>query len=637
MRRILFVLASVLVMAGVLPLHAAPPSAPQGLTAATSFNNYNPPQHAVYLEWHHVNGPQAPESMEIYLSSGGGAFSSVATIPVADSARRDSLGRDRYVLVQLPPGQHAIYVVAHNADGTSPPSNTVNLDLQAFVIQFPRPEPYDSVFEVNAFSTLTFHATATDNSPVRYFLDIPPGTLPAADQISLDSITGLFSWTPTQRGTYVVKVKVIGVNDHRATAAASFWFEVVDPLEIVMRGPFDITTDTGVVNTVTINARPKLPRASLSIRYAIDSVKGPGSSLDIAIDATTGVLQAVGHTYGEGYTVQVGAYVNGETTPRARWIFPVYVGLPLIGVQGQLMDIDSTRAGLLDGVVTMFARVNVNGLETYQPVDTIVTQNGAFNFGQVWHRTYIFHAVPNDTSYVAGYFRVYGSFSRRVATPMWDSASRISSTDFLAFSLGRTSDTGGVNRLRGGVVGRGVARLKDDRSMESVPPLAGATVFALDAGGAVRDWAVTDDAGRFELGRMGVGTYTIVLDHPRYQASRSSVTFAADDGSTQELNIEPVPVGGVSSVTVERSEVRVARTWPQPARDVVNVEFQAVTGDATLNLVAADGRVVRSETLRLVDGPALVRLPVEAVPPGLYMLRVGMKGATASAPILVQP
>jgi len=90
-------------------------------------------------------------------------------------------------------------------------------------------------------------------------------------------------------------------------------------------------------------------------------------------------------------------------------------------------------------------------------------------------------------------------------------------------------------------------------------PLAGAAVLALDAGGAEAGRAVTGSDGRYRIGGLGAGSYTVEARAVGYEPNRSAgvaVSGAASATADVVLQAKPVQLEAVT-IAAERGEVAI--------------------------------------------------------------------------------
>ena len=214
-------LVALMIVAGTTALAQSPFSTPQRLSAEVSptSGGYN-----VYLTWGWFRQNQGgmselPDGFKIYRAegidssnTGGLDFELVATVSYADAgdSANSNGGFFRHV-DQVSEGYYTYYVVAYGANGAvSAPSNWATASA--------RPAPptitIANGYQVGADAivgqpfTYDVNATASNGGAVRYRIVYAsggantPDTLGDAVNATVDSITGIISWTPAGKGAY---------------------------------------------------------------------------------------------------------------------------------------------------------------------------------------------------------------------------------------------------------------------------------------------------------------------------------------------------------------------------------------------------------------------------------------------------
>ncbi len=85
-----------------------------------------------------------------------------------------------------------------------------------------------------------------------------------------------------------------------------------------------------------------------------------------------------------------------------------------------------------------------------------------------------------------------------------------------------------------------------------------------------------------------------------------------------------VQSGSVPTSVIETPPIQGLNCWPNPVTDQLNIRFNNDrSGRAEMTVLDASGRVVSGRVLNLVGGTNRVELPTSALPPGIYVLRIG--------------
>lgn len=626
-RKLLLGVAMLVLAASVAS--AAPPTPPQRLNASGGDNGNG--TLSAYLNWFSLDsGSQNITRYNVYISTDGGTTYSVYDTVGVDN---DSVGvYYSYNFTTQTEGEYFFQVTAVNADGESDPSNWIGVGLHFRPIRITNYIQWGDSLDLGTTYTYDFDAVAGNpNESVRFGIVTQGPSASSNPAATIDSLNGEFSWTPTvaEDGEFLVAAWLASDPSKRD----SVWFRlvIIDPARVDFTSQALYTRcDTGQTVTHTVHA---ISHAGGTVTYQVISM-GNSSTIDVSLDANSGQLSLTPHAYAT-YQFQIGAFVDGETTPRATqggYLTASDPSTEPLMIVGDVLD--STRFNQVPSVVYAYRRTSVNPVE-YTVVDTAIVDYNYFYFRELPGGAYIFRAVPNDTVHAAGYYR-----ANDYASLTWDDATVVSSGNgldsveiMLPFLEGH-----GINRLRGDVTrsgGRAGLR-QDGRSLGSADPaLEGAAVYAVDANGNVQGMDVTDAAGHYEIGNLGIGTFTVIVDKIGFTATTGTVTFADNSGSTQDQNIKAEPASGTSGVILDPIRVERARVAPTPTPGAATIQFTGVAGGAELTIQSTDGRTVQHSNVTTTTGNNVVALQTSGLEAGNYIVRIAMPGRMVSAPLVI--
>lgn len=311
------------------------------------------------------------------------------------------------------------------------------------------------------------------------------------------------------------------------------------------------------------------------------------------------------------------------------------VDFPLEARQPDYNGYFSGRVMGADGAL-LYAKVAAFRLPIKDPANvwtnfvasTVSDSMGFYSFSNLPDGRYIAMAYPAYDQYVPGYYADGGS-----AVLEWKDASPITLNvrRFYDIILPRRQGTKGIASLSGSVFAQ-TGATKSGARISGRQPVAGATVYAVDAGGYVSDYAQTDVAGVFQLNQLGIGDYTIVVNKEGYDVEHRLMPFNAEKNAA--VQTEFTLNAAVSSVTDPTGVSATTVTWPNPAGNDLFVQFAATgSAPARISLTNALGTVVLTKQANAGAGSA--RLNVSTLPAGAYLLQVQSGEITTTTTVRV--
>lgn len=311
---------------------------------------------------------------------------------------------------------------------------------------------------------------------------------------------------------------------------------------------------------------------------------------------------------------------------------PVYAN----SVTGQVVS-DSMPAGFAARVTAYRVRSNDDKpndgkKEHYVTVESAAS--GAFTFENLEPGTYIFFAAPAERPTVPGWY-VDGA----PAAFSWKDATRVevaeTSSSTITISL-RTSDGEGrgKGRIRGWVYRNGPSIGKgDDTQVSATVP--GAVVVALDRSGAIVDWTMSASEGQFDMTSLGIGNVTVRADRYLFEPAMQMASVDAAAMSEQEINFSLLQ-SDVTSVDLPADRgAESYNLFPNPTTSAATVQFPATGGTATVTILSASGVVLSAFDTSVDNGLTRLSLSTEALPAGLYLVRIANGTSRFALPMSV--
>lgn len=308
------------------------------------------------------------------------------------------------------------------------------------------------------------------------------------------------------------------------------------------------------------------------------------------------------------------------------------------GFGGTMKSNDDPTVGV-PGKVTAYMIVERNkegklvetGKEKAATVET--DANGNYQFTDLEPGIYIVFGIPANRPYAPG-FHVQGA----VAASEWKNASRIEVGDMMAavqhdILVKKATEKRGMARVRGWVYRKAGSVVRGD---ELAPvTVGGAYIVVTDAAGELVDFALTDNAGTYEIADLGIGTQTILADRIGFTPATRTVTVDASANALQEVSMELTP-SVVSSVEVPTDLSATSyNLFPNPSALDATVQFPSVAGTATITVLTTSGTAVATQDVTVGGGLARATVATSALPAGMYLVRVTNGTTTVALPLTV--
>ncbi len=345
---------------------------------------------------------------------------------------------------------------------------------------------------------------------------------------------------------------------------------------------------------------------------------------DGASDSTSMLQNGVEHTYNAPgmYRVCHTLSVLGTTCSR-QVCMSIRVGQPVY-VGGQIL---ANNVCVTDSTIIEFFGINAGHYRAIINRDTV---GNCYYWGEVPPGQYLVRATPLAPTLTGlGYVPTYYPSSI-----FWDSLNVVNLT---------TSNTNLDIRLRvlDSTYPQGPRRVRvtfagEGTMVQSLLPGGGMRPFAMrnarvylrSRSGRVLGWAHAPTGNTVEFGNLPEGEYRISSDLPYLMTQDQMADLRTS--STADVNYTATAAGVVASVTAVRGKLGQAlQAYPNPATSTVQLTLPGAKGAATVRVLAADGRIVRTIETALVENG--LALSLEGLDTGLYMVTLSQAdGANAA-------
>lgn len=291
--------------------------------------------------------------------------------------------------------------------------------------------------------------------------------------------------------------------------------------------------------------------------------------------------------------------------------------------------VQSTSGAAILGRITAFMTATTANTPQYASLE-VRTENvdstGTFTVRNLTPGEYVLQAFPNnERDFASGYY-VAGT----TATTRWRDATRLNvgatSTERITIALAprRPTATAVVATVSGSV---------SSEAGSNATSVLGASVYLTDKEGSVVSQTVTDKQGRFDVGMVEHGLYTLIVDKPGYESATAKV-LAEQPAAIEKSIILQKPVSAVlTSVSGGVSLVQTLGVAPNPASDAAFIQIPSFSGAARLSVVNMRGEEVFDTDVTAAN--TTLQLDAHNLPTGVYLVRIVSENIRTSVRMMI--
>mgnify|MGYP001809723873 FL=1 len=172
------------------------------------------------------------------------------------------------------------------------------------------------------------------------------------------------------------------------------------------------------------------------------------------------------------------------------------------------------------------------------------------------------------------------------------------------------------------------------QDLQGAEPMNGAIAYAVDAQGIVRDFALSNAEGLFEMSTLTKGTYILHIERVGYTPSISQVTVEGDETMTEvNQSLSPAISVGINDEPIAQTGNSIV---PNPAQTSATVHFTAEQGtNVRISIYDAVGAVIAEYSMTAVDGANSFALNTSELTAGAYYIQVHTSAKTLTLPCMI--
>lgn len=299
------------------------------------------------------------------------------------------------------------------------------------------------------------------------------------------------------------------------------------------------------------------------------------------------------------------------------------------GVQGSII---SESGNPVEGTVVIYMTKNGDGVPVEPAIADVRSVNtdefGSWFIKNVHPGEYVMLCIPFTKEYLPSYFAKNEVLSQFP----WVKGSRIvidsvMYPDYCDFVLperdglrgllpwgGRTSV-----KEKGGLMKRG--GFEQPFSTITQP---GVIILLKDNDGKVSDFAISDNSGNFQGRELSPGTFEYEADRVGFLTQGGSIDIGNGNNNDNEIELEKeeITVSVQEPTNSSKNSLLLNNPFPNPAKDLVSVEFVSNGAEVTIELLSQTSEVISTTVQPTMTGKTFVSISTKSLPTGVYFIKV---------------
>lgn len=240
---------------------------------------------------------------------------------------------------------------------------------------------------------------------------------------------------------------------------------------------------------------------------------------------------------------------------------------------------------------------------------------GKFEFTNLYPGEYILLAVDLNREYVPGYYKE-GEF----LVKSWEEATKIEVGEItnisnLILKMQKLQEIDGNSKYKGRISKKRNGIIKLDEKIQSVEPVSGALIYAIDKNNKVRKFEFSDNQGNFVLDKLTEGNWKVLFDKIGFAKVINDVELSSSEVKEENVVLE------FKTTSVNFSEVPELIVYPQPAKDKVNLILSDFGNSIKIKIMNVLGKEVFNQQYQ-TNGNETITLELPQISAGVYMIYV---------------
>ncbi len=263
------------------------------------------------------------------------------------------------------------------------------------------------------------------------------------------------------------------------------------------------------------------------------------------------------------------------------------------------------------------------GYTTYSDSD------GKFEFTNIVPGEYILLAIDLKREYIPGYYKesefVVTSWELATRLEIWDNANvsgKIIKMQKLQEIIGNSQYKGRIFKNRKG-------NLETNETIQSLEPIKGALIFAIDENDKVHKFEFSRNDGLFILDQLLAGKYKILVDKIGFAQAINSIELNSGEIKQGDIVME----SKTTSITYSKDNQLII--YPQPATERINIVIGDLEGNIRVRIIDLLGNEAINKTYSQSEYKSEISFELPKLSSGIYILLIEIGSNKKFIPFII--
>ncbi|MFH1051088.1 MAG: carboxypeptidase regulatory-like domain-containing protein [bacterium] len=299
-------------------------------------------------------------------------------------------------------------------------------------------------------------------------------------------------------------------------------------------------------------------------------------------------------------------------------------------ISGKVVDEEGNS---LEGIYLMAYNVNAENTDPngmYDGRATISNESGEFKFMSLKPGSYVLLAVPKTLDNVPGFYKEGSTVVLNADEATIIDVAEDESVSGITVILGALGEIQNADKGLCQVTGR--IKAQSSYSQERIS-VSGAVIYIENSEGKIQNYVTSNIDGSFNLKNLPNDNLTIKVEKLGYQTYTKNISFdETQNFDVGEILLTPEPL----SVKDGKTYISSVISYPNPAKDKLNISFESRTDNVQISLINSVGKMVWTAPVKTVRGSNNITLDVNGYASGAYFVIIDNGSYSTAYPVTIR-